>query len=181
MPSNPAGRAQIHLRYFLWLSMIYKLLNAAGYMPYSVLTGFGDWIAIVRVLSPAFPWKWVLALLGVALYIWFLRALCTEMGAFIYTSELGWRQRAWLLVLTPYLAAGVVACVAGALSPGDQFGMKKGFIIGASTAFGTARGGFFDCQACWQATVRRMRLFSVPIKYQVFRMLALPALPEAWD
>ena len=35
-------RTRIHLRYFLWLSMAYNLLKAAEYMPYSVLTGFGD-------------------------------------------------------------------------------------------------------------------------------------------
>jgi hypothetical protein len=62
------------------------------------------------------------------------------MGAFIFTSEPGWRKRAWRLVLTLYFAAGVAACVAGALSPRGQFGLKKELIVGASIAFGAALG-----------------------------------------
>jgi hypothetical protein len=124
------------------VSTAYSLFNAAGYMPYSVLTGFGDWAALIRRFPRGISTEEHAGLIGVVLYLVFERALRIEMGVFICTDELGWRKRAWRLVLIPYFAAGIVACIAGALSPSDQFGMKKGPITATATAFGAAIGLF---------------------------------------
>jgi len=111
-----APRASGNARYFLWLSMVFDLLIAAGYMVVSGATGFGDWAVLAAPLAAAWVWRAGLVLAGIALYYGFLRLVAVEYDRL--TSHSGAAPaRLRRLALFPTLAAAVVAGAAAALSP----------------------------------------------------------------
>jgi hypothetical protein len=150
-------------RYFFWLLMTFNLLSAGGYFLFSGLGNIGDWADVVAGWQPAWAWRVGLAALGVVTYFFVfvplsLRELLPflghpsldhpslghpslvhpSLGDPILGNDAKIRvQRARQLTVTPYLTAGVLACVAGALNP---VGPLLILISAAAASFGGNSG-----------------------------------------
>jgi hypothetical protein len=106
-------------RYFLWFSMMFNLLIAAGYMAVCGVMNFGDWAVLIGGREPAVAWRAGLIGLAIALYYLFLRLLAIEYYRLAGPPGFdGSRLRAFALF--PTIAAAIVACAAAALSPTDR-------------------------------------------------------------
>lgn len=105
-------------RYFFWLLMTFNLFQAGGYFLFSGIGNIGDWAIVVAGWQPAWAWRMGLAALGIVTYFFIfvplsLRELCPFLGKDAKMRV----RRARQLAVTPYLIAGVLACLAGALNP----------------------------------------------------------------
>ncbi len=97
-----------HVRYLLWLYMVFDLLIASGYVAFSGLTGLGDAAELIVRLSPTAVWKCGLFLLGGTLYFLSMRATAFELKQLVAFDDRP--GRLFRLVWIPYVAAGVLAC-----------------------------------------------------------------------
>jgi hypothetical protein len=129
-------RGSPHWRYFLWLSMAINLMTGAGYFLFSGVANIGDWAEIVRDLSPRWAWRVGLSVAGAILYVGCVRLALGEMAPFI-GAGVGRLARAKKLALVPYLAGGILSCVAGLLNP---VGMVLVAISAAAASFGGTSG-----------------------------------------
>jgi hypothetical protein len=115
-----ARRTSPHLKYFAWLSMTVNLLDAAGYLMFSGIGGFGDWAIFIRGFSPPWAWRTGLSIAGAGGYM-----LCVRWSLLELRPLVGGGPRRYLaarrLCLPPYLAGGAVQCLAGALNPQGWF------------------------------------------------------------
>jgi hypothetical protein len=125
-------------RYFFWLLMTFNLFDVGGYFLFSGVGNVGDWAAVVAGWQPAWACRVGLAALGIVSYFFLLvpLSLC-ELRPFLGkdTNTRVWRARR--LTLVPYLTAGVLSCVAGALNP---VGPLLILISAAATSFGGHSG-----------------------------------------
>ena len=103
-PRSPASRL------FLWLSIAFQWLVAAGYLAVGAASGFGDWPVILPALS---AWSVRLAAIVVAVggYVLALRALA-RLGVQRFGPSLVEESRLERVALLPALAAGAVAVLA---------------------------------------------------------------------
>lgn len=105
-------------RYFFWLLMTFNLFQAGGYFLFSGIGNFGDWAAVVAGWQPAWAWRVGLIALGTVTYFFLFVPLCLrELRPFLGKDAELRVRRARQLTLTPYLTAGILSCVAGALNP----------------------------------------------------------------
>ena len=114
------GTASPHLKFFAWLSMTVNLLDAAGYLAFSGIGGFGDWAMFIQGFHPQWAWRVGLSIIGVAAYVLSVRFSLGELRPLVGSSG----QRyvvARRLSIPPYLAGGMVLCVAAALNPQGWF------------------------------------------------------------
>jgi hypothetical protein len=100
------------LRYLLILSLAFNLLFATGYPAYSGIALFGDWATVISGRSPAWLWRTLLVVFSVISYYLSLRLIAVEIRPFG-----GSDARLRRITLIPYLAAVVVAGLAGAFNP----------------------------------------------------------------
>jgi hypothetical protein len=141
-------------RYFFWLLMTFNLLSAGGYFMFSGIGNIGDWAAVVAGWQPAWAWRVGLTALGVVTYFFvFVPLSLRELLPILGRPSLGHPpilappslgndaklrvQRARQLTVTPYLTAGVLACIAGALNP---VGPLLILISAAAASFGGNSG-----------------------------------------
>jgi hypothetical protein len=125
-------------RYFFWLLMTLNLFDAGGYFLFSGMGNIGDWAAVVAGWEPAWAWRTGLAALGIVSYFFlFVPLSLRELRPFLGkdTSTRVWRARH--LTLVPYLTAGILSCVAGALNP---VGPLLILISAAAASFGGHSG-----------------------------------------
>lgn len=129
-------RASGHLRYFLWLAMAVNFMAAAGYFLYSGVGSIGDWAEVVRGRSPAWAWRAGLTVSGGILYIGVVLLVLQEMAPLIGADD---RRlvRARQLAVVPYLAGGILSCIAGLFNP---VGMILVAISAAAASFGGTSG-----------------------------------------
>jgi len=105
-------------RYFFWLLMTFNLFDAGGYFLFSGIGNFGDWAMVVAGWQPAWAWRIGLIALGMLTYFLLFVPLCLrELRPFLRRDPGIRVRRARRLMLTPYLTAGILSCVAGALNP----------------------------------------------------------------
>ncbi|MFZ0805331.1 MAG: hypothetical protein WAN03_04080 [Candidatus Sulfotelmatobacter sp.] len=105
-------------RYFFWLLMSFNLLAAGGYFLFSGMGNIGDWAAVVAGWQPAWAWRVGLTALGAVTYFALFVPLCVrELRPFLASDPKMRVRRARQLTVIPYLTAGILACVAGALNP----------------------------------------------------------------
>jgi hypothetical protein len=125
-------------RYLLWLLMTLNLFDAGGYFLFSGVGNIGDWAAVVAGWQPAWAWRVSLAALGIVTYFsLFVPLSLRELIPFLGkdTRIRIWRARQ--LMLVPYLTAGVLSCLAGALNP---VGRLLILISAAAASFGGHSG-----------------------------------------
>jgi hypothetical protein len=96
------------IRLFLWLSLAFNGLVAAGYMGVGGVTGFGDWPAVLAGRAPAWLERGGLVVVAVVLYLAFLRLAGVELTRRVIGGALT-DQRLRRLVLFPALGAAIVA------------------------------------------------------------------------
>ena len=105
-------------RYFFWLLMTFNLFEAGGYFLFSGIGNFGDWAAVVAGWQPAWAWRVGLIALGAVTYFLLFVPLCLrELRPFLGTDAEIRVRRARRLTVAPYLTAGILSCIAGALNP----------------------------------------------------------------
>ena len=100
--------------------MTVNLLDAAGYLAFSGIGGFGDWAMFIQGFSPQWAWRMGLSIAGVGAYILSARWSLLELRPLVG----GGAQRyivARHLCIPPYLAGGIVQCMAGAFNPQGWF------------------------------------------------------------
>jgi len=91
----------------------------------------GEW-------HPAWAWRVCLIALGTVTYFFLFVPLCLrELRPFLGRDERIRVQRARQLTLTPYLTAGILSCVAGALNP---VGPLLILVSAAAASFGGKSG-----------------------------------------
>jgi hypothetical protein len=105
-------------RYFFWLLMAFNLFQAGGYFLFSGIGNIGDWAVVVAGWQPVWAWRIGLAALGfVTYFLIFVPLSLRELRPFLGKDAKIRVRRARQLAVTPYLIAGVLACLAGALNP----------------------------------------------------------------
>jgi len=125
-------------RYLLWLLMTFNLFDAGGYFLFSGIGNIGDWAAVVAGWQPAWAWRVSLAALGIVTYFsLFVPLSLRELRPFLGKDRNIRIWRARRLTLVPYLTAGVLSCLAGALNP---VGRLLILISAAAASFGGHSG-----------------------------------------
>lgn len=126
------------LRYFLWLLMTFNLFDVGGYFLFSGLGNIGDWAAVVAGWQPTWAWRVGLTAIGIATYFFLFVPLCLRaLRPFLGKDAKIRVRRARQLALAPYLTAGILSCVAGALNP---VGPLLILISAAAASFGGQSG-----------------------------------------
>jgi len=125
------------VRYLLWLSMAVNLLQAAGYFLFSGFGNIGDWAVVTRGVSPAWVPRVGLVLLGAVAYYAVVVFSVRELQPFVGPDVETRRRHARELTLVPYLAGGVLSCIAGMLNP---VGLVLVGISAAAASFGGTSG-----------------------------------------
>ncbi len=133
-----AVRQTASWRYFFWLLMTFNLFDAGGYFLFSGVGNFGDWAVVVAGWQPAWAWRVGLIALGTVTYFFLFVPLCLrELRPFLGRDDRIRVGRARELTLTPYLTAGILSCVAGALNP---VGPLLILVSAAAASFGGKSG-----------------------------------------
>ena len=116
-------------RTFFVLAMAFNLFWGAGYFVFSSVTNRGDWAFVLRAfaLEPRWIWRLLLGVLGVVLYVRFIRevASCAPPGV---PFALAW------------LSAGTISCLAALCYAGPTFPALR---EAAQESFGAAIGLLF--------------------------------------
>jgi hypothetical protein len=138
-----ATRESTHLSYFLWLLMTVNLLQGGGYFLFSGMADIGDWSAFVAGLHPTWVWRVGLLMVGAVLYVAFIWVSIRELLPFVpQASPARWRD-ARRLTLVPYVAGGLLSCLAGLFNP-------VGMILVAISAAAASFGGTSGLAWMWQ-------------------------------
>jgi hypothetical protein len=125
-------------RYFFWVLMTFNLFAAGGYFMFSGIGNIGDWAEVVAGSQAAWLWRAGLAALGIVIYFFvFVPLSLRELCPFIGQNANIRVRRARRLAVTPYLTAGILACIAGALNP---VGPLLILISAAAASFGGQSG-----------------------------------------
>lgn len=129
---RPAASAS---RMFFVLAMAFNLFWGAGYFVFSSVTNRGDWAFVLRglALEPRWLWRALMGILGLFLYVRFLRAIaaCAPAG---------------LPFAMAWLVAGTISCLAALCYPGPTLPALR---EAAQEGFGAAVGLLF--LARWQS------------------------------
>jgi hypothetical protein len=142
------SRLGSHLRYFLVLVAAFNLFFAFGYPAYSGIALFGDWAAVISGWEPQWLWRALLIVVSVAGYYGSMRLLAGPIAAFARSArtsagELPDKARLNRITLIPYLAAIVMACLAGARNPSGLLTMLTAGLPAAAAAFGLTQMDHF--------------------------------------
>jgi hypothetical protein len=127
--------------YFLVLVAAFNLFFAFGYPAYSGIARFGDWAAVISGLHPSWFWRALLVVIAVTGYFGSMKLIATAIAPFAQTAGLAAGEsqgvaRLRRITLVPYLAAVVLACVAGAMNPQGLLTMLTAGLPAAAAAFG---------------------------------------------
>jgi hypothetical protein len=131
------SRGSDRLRYFLWLSMTINLLQGTGYFLYSGVAGIGDWAAVIDGLKPGWAWRLGLIVTGAVAYLLAVWIVLLEMRPLVGSDRTDRVHNAVKLTVFPYLAGGILSCIAGLLNP---VGMLLVAISAAAASFGGTSG-----------------------------------------
>jgi hypothetical protein len=110
--------AVLNLRLFVWLSLVFNGLVAAGYMVVGGAMGFGDWAYLFGGISPAWLWRGGLILVGALAYWLLLFATTRAYARFAGADRGAFVRRA----LVPSIGAAVIAVAAQAYGQGGLWG-----------------------------------------------------------
>ena len=131
------SRGPDRLRYFLWLSMTVNLLQGAGYFLFSGAANIGDWTAFISGFEPFWAWRIGLAVTGAIAYMLAVKVALLEMRPLAGSDRTHRVRNAVRLTVVPYLAGGILSCIAGLFNP---VGMLLVAISAAAASFGGTSG-----------------------------------------
>ena len=100
-------------RYFCWLLAVLGFLAPGGYL--CMCWFFGDWHAFSQGLTPDWFWKGLLTVIGVLLYTVGISVGLAQLRPFLPAEARARGAFAHRLCLTPYLAGGMIGCLATGL------------------------------------------------------------------
>ena len=129
--------------YFAWLGLAVNLFQAAGYFLFSGVTNLGDWAQFIIGLGASWVWRLGLVIVGAGLYAAFVWLALKELLPFVGNEDSPRWRRARLLTLVPYLAGGVLSCVAGLFNP-------VGMVLVAISAAAASLGGTSGLAWMWE-------------------------------
>jgi hypothetical protein len=125
--------------YFLWLTLAFNWLVAAGYLFVGAATGFGDWGVLFQGVAPAWLWRVPAGIGAVLLYLFFRAQVAREFlrltglvrpGAATFVRTIG----------VPTGAAAIVALAAQAYGQGsDPLGLA--LALGCTAVVGLSLWG----------------------------------------
>ncbi len=122
------------LRLLFWLMMTFNFLDAGGYFMFSGMANIGDWAAVIQGLEPAWAWHVTLTVIGIMLYLYFVRLSLVELQPLLSPDQHERLRRARRLLLVPYFTHGVLMTIAGLFNP-------VGMILVAISAMAASFGG----------------------------------------
>jgi len=128
--------ASPHRRYFLVLAAAFNLFFAAGYPVYSAFALFGDWAAVISGLAPAWLWRTLLAIVGIAGYYLSMRFLARAIHSFGISSDGPARERLRRITLIPFLSAFGLAFLGGLPNPRGWAMVFSAALPAAAASFG---------------------------------------------
>jgi len=132
-----ARHASVRLRFFLWLTMTINLFEGGGYFLFSGVANIGDWSMFTQGFRPAWAWRVGLTVVGIVSYALFVWFALLELRPLIGSDAVERQRRAKRLLIPPYLAGGILSCIAGMLNP---VGMVLVAISAAAASFGGTSG-----------------------------------------
>jgi hypothetical protein len=121
-------------RFFFWLLMTFSFLDAGGYFLFSGIADIGDWADVIQGLQPAWAWHVTLTVIGVMLYLFFVRVSLVELQPLLSPDRNQRLRRARRLLFIPYFAHGILMTIAGLFNP-------VGMILVAISAMAASFGG----------------------------------------
>jgi len=167
----------VHWRYFLVLVAAFNLFFAFGYPAYSGIAGFGDWAAVISGWEPQWLWRVLLVQVSVVGYYGSMRLLARPLAPFAKTvgvpttkplDEARFRR----LTTIPYIAAMIVACLAGALNPNGWHTMLTAGLPAAAAAFGLTQIDHFVDSVSNPSLLEAVE----PVRRNLFWILAATAV-----
>jgi hypothetical protein len=153
-------------RYFVWLLMTVNLLQGAGYFLFSGAGNIGDWAAFIEGFTPTWAYRAGLFVLGTVLYTLFIGLSLKELARLLGPASEERVRRAVVLTVVPYVAGGLLSCVASLFNP---VGMVLIAISAAAATFGGTSG------LAWMAQLMKVIPFpgAPPMRIQ--------AIPRSWS
>ena len=135
------------LRLFLWLSLAFQWLVAAGYLAVGAASGFGDWPVIFPSVLGSWAGRIVAVAVAAVVYFLTLRTLA-RLGVERFGPSLRDEARLRRLALLPSLAAGAVAVLAELV--GGRFQL-----LGLALAVGCTAWSAGRCSHCLDSSPAR--------------------------
>ncbi len=123
--------------FFLWLLTTVNLFQLTGYLLYSGILNIGDWAEVVGGFKPAWPWRIALASIGGFTYWLTVNWSMRQLGRRLRSSGEKRVGEAYRYTIVAYLAAGILALMAGLREPG---GATIVLISGVAATFGGTSG-----------------------------------------
>ncbi|HEY6250584.1 MAG TPA: hypothetical protein VI685_11540 [Candidatus Angelobacter sp.] len=161
-------------RYFFWLLMTVNLFQAGGYFLFSGIGNIGDWAAVTEGWQPAWAWRVGLTALGAVTYfVLFVPFSVRELRPLLGKEAEVRVRHARQLTLVPYLAAGILSCIAGALNP---VGPLLILISAAAASFGGNSGLAWMSNLLYGAKIPRSEFLLPEIKRSLGWIIAAAVL-----
>ena len=123
-------------RYFLVLVAAFNLFFASGYPAYSGIAAFGDWAAVISGLAPAWLWRTILVIIGVAGYYLSMQFIARAIRPFGSSLEGPTRDRLRRITLIPFLTALGLAFLGGLPNPRGWAMVFSAAVPAAAACFG---------------------------------------------
>jgi hypothetical protein len=110
-------RQTSEIRFFLWLLMLMNWFYAAGYWIFSGLSNIGDLAVVIRGWQPNWLWRVLMTIIGVMLFVFFIRLGLQEFGKMVGGEAEEQFHRANKLFFLSYIVSFVVILIAGFFCP----------------------------------------------------------------
>ena len=151
-------------RFFFWLLMTFSFLDAGGYFMFSGIANIGDWAMVIQGLQPAWAWHVTLTVIGVTLYLFFVRVSLVELQPLLSPDRNERLRRARRLLFIPYFTHGILMTIAGFFNP-------VGIILVVISAMAASFGG---CSGMlWMGMWLRGNLIRTPAQER-------PNIAQSW-
>jgi hypothetical protein len=104
-------------QFFLWLFMLMNWCYGAGYFMLSGIANIGDWAVVVNGWDPSWLWRVLMTVVGIVLFIVFIRLALQEFGKMVGGDADEQIQRANRLFILSYITSFIVVLIAGFFCP----------------------------------------------------------------
>lgn len=142
--------------FFLWLSLAFNWLVAAGYLLVGAATGFGDWPVLFQGIEPSWRWRVPVAVGALLLYVGFRWVIAREFVRLTGITKPDFSTLGRLILL-PTGAAAVVAIAALVYGQGsDPLGIA--LACGSTIFLGLTLLGIEDRNGGGASTIAQSRL-----------------------